>query len=544
MTDRSGGQVLVQGLRNYGVDTAYCVPGESFLAALDAFYEEEEDIRLITCRQEGGATFMAEAYGKLTGNPGICFVTRGPGASNAMVGIHTALQDSTPLLLFVGQVARSDLGREAFQELDYKEVYGGVAKTVFDINDANDIPEILESAWIAALSDRPGPVVISLPEDMLTDRVSVEDRPRPVIHYHSPTDSAVSEFQNRLLNSRQPVLLSGGAGWTPGASQLLREFSEKHNVPVVTAFRRQDTFDNHHANYIGELGLKPNPDLVKYVQDADLFIALGPRIGDITTSGYTIFNVPEFDGDNPDKLVHIFPDKNELNSVYKTTLGIHAHPELFLAAVSEIPARNVQSDSDLQVMRKSYLDFVDLPRNVGSDVRMDLVTAKLRELLPSDAIITNGAGLCSAWAQRNMQFSTYPSQLAPTNGTMGYGAPAAIAAKLEHPARTVVSFNGDGCFLMNGQELATAVQYKAGVIFLVIDNSSYGTIRAHQEQHYPGRRVATDLQNPDFATLARAYGAHGATVTETQDFETAFLEILEKTQNTSLPGLIHIVTDY
>ncbi len=543
MQARTGGQVLIDGLRNYAVDTVFCVPGESYLAALDAFYSARDAIRLITCRQEGGAAYMAEAYGKLTGRPGICFVTRGPGAANAMIGIHTAFQDSTPLLLFIGQVARADIGREAFQELDYTKVYAGVAKRVIDLRRADDIPELLAAAWQTALGGRPGPVAVVLPEDMLTDTVTVDDWPEPIIAPSLPDAEALRQFAALLHACARPVLLCGGAGWTARCSELLRQLSDRQALPVVTAFRRQDSFDNLHPHYIGELGLAPSPRLVECVKQADLLITVGARLGDITTAGYTLFPVPGFDPSGRCRLVHVHIDAGELNSVYRAQLAIPSHPETFLEAALALPVRPQPQRERIAVARRHYIDFVTQPRNPQSQLGMDRITAYLRRHLPENCTITNGAGNCSTWAQRHMQFRRYPSQLAPTNGSMGYGVPAAIAAGLLRPDELIISFNGDGCYLMNGQELATAVQYGLSIIFLVINNRSYGTIRSHQQRHYPGRPIATQLHNPDFAQLAVAYGAHGVRVDRAEQFPAAFEHAVDWMKRHKKPALIELYAD-
>ncbi len=538
---RSGGEILIDGLINHGTNKIFCVPGESYLAALDALYDRQNQIQIITCRQEGGAAYMAEAWGKLTGQPGICFVSRGPGASNAMIGIHTAFQDSTPLLLFIGQIARADVGREAFQELDFKQVYGGVAKNVITIRDASRIPEQLGQAWQIATSGRPGPVVVELPEGMLTDQVEVDDLiPGELVH-GAPSTESIDQLANWLALSENPVLLCGGAGWTPRASAYLRQFAEKQSLPVATAFRRTDSFDNTHSNYIGELGIAPNPALVKQVRSADLVIVVGPRLGDMTTSGYSIFDVPDRKNQNSaEKLVHVHVGAEEINSVYRADLGIVSHPEQFLKAACEIPESAIDRSEIISNGNNNYLAYLTEPRNIDASLRMDRVAEILRNRLPADAIITNGAGNYTNWAQRHYQFRQPGTQLATTNGSMGYGVPSAVAAKLLRPDSIVISFSGDGCFLMNGQELATAVQYQLNIVFLVVNNNSYGTIRTHQQRHYPGRPVATALQNPDFAALAEAYGASGTVVTETDQFASAF----EAALNAGRPALIELQTDY
>lgn len=540
-TKRSGGRVLVDGLAANGVKHVFCVPGESYLGALDAFYDHRRRIRLIVCRQEGGAAYMAEAYGKLSGQPGIAFVSRGPGAANAMIGIHTAFQDSTPVLLFIGQNPRNERGREAFQELDYGRVYGGVAKAVFRIEQAETIPRQLFDAWAAAISDRPGPVVVELPEDMLRDEVVVADFETPVRPVAVPPAEAVARFSAMLQKSERPVVIFGGAAWTPRANRALAEFSEKHCLPVACAFRRQDMFDNTHPHYVGELGIAPNPALVDLVKKADLVVALGARLGEMTTSGYTLFEVPEFDSSGRQKLVHVFPSPAELNSVYRAELGIACDAEAFLGAVETIPANGAHHagrTARITAARRACLGFMRQPRNRGAPLRMDKIMTFLRRRLPADSVIANGAGNYTVWAQRNHQFRRPKTQLAATNGSMGYSVPAGIAAKILRPQATVVSFSGDGCFLMNGQELATAVQYGLNVIFLVVNNNCYGTIRTHQERHFPGRPVATALDNPDFAALARAHGAFGATVKQTDEFENAF----EQAVGANRPAVIEIQT--
>lgn len=529
---RSGGQVLVDGLIAYQVQHVFCVPGESYLAALDAFYDHRQRVQLIVCRQEGGAAYMTEAYGKLSGQPGVCFVSRGPGAANAMIGVHTAFQDSTPMLLFIGQNPRNERGREAFQELDYAVVYGGVAKAVLRIERAEDIPQQLRNAWATAISDRPGPVVIELPEDMLRDEVMVADCQKPLRPIKTPAAESLARFGELLQQSARPMVIFGGAAWTPETNQRLAAFSIKHRVPVACAFRRQDMFDNTHPHYVGELGIAPNPALVELVKDSDLIIALGARLGEITTSGYTLFETDEwasaFAPHGTQKLVHVFPAAAELNSVYRAELGVDCDAITFLNAAAAIPATAADPaersprQQRIGTARRAYIDFMQQPRDAGAPVRMDKIMTFLRDRLPADSILTSGAGNYTIWAQRNYQFSRPKTQLAATNGSMGYGAPAALAAKLLHPQSLVVSFSGDGCFLMNSQELATALQYRLNIIFLILNNQCYGTIRTHQERHYPGRPIATALNNPDFAALARAYGAFGACVRRTDEFEHIF----------------------
>jgi acetolactate synthase-1/2/3 large subunit len=539
-TPRSGGEVLIDGLIGFGATRLFCVPGESYLAALDALHDRSDKLDVITCRQEGGASYMAEAHGKLTGKPGICFVSRGPGASNAMIGIHTAFQDSTPMLLFIGQVSRSDIGREAFQELNFREVFGAVAKKVIRIDDARRIPELLAQAWNTATSGRPGPVVVELPEDMLTDMVTVEDALPTDIPLPAPNPKSMTQLATLLGEADNPVLIVGGAGWTPGATAALQTFVDNQNLPVATSFRRSDSFDNTHPNYIGELGLAPNPKLVERIKQADLLIAVGPRIGDMTTAGYTTLEVPDRKSClSGQKLVHVHISADEINTVFRSDLGIVSQPENFFIEACKMAKCTKDHTATITKANRIYLDFLTEPRFENAAMRMDRVSEFLRGRLPGNSIITVGAGNFSVWGQRHYQFRQPRTQLGSTNGSMGYGVPSAIAAKLAHPESLVVSFSGDGCFMMNGQELATAVQHGANVVFLVVNNGCYGTIRTHQERHYPGRPSATRLENPDFAALARAYGAFGAVVRQTAEFE----KIFEQAVSSNKPALIEIQTD-
>ena len=526
---RSGGRALVDGLIANGVRNVFCVPGESYLGALDAMYAHRAQLRVIACRQEGGAAYMAEAHGKLTGEPGVCFVSRGPGASNAMIGVHTAFQDSTPMLLFIGQIPRAERGREAFQELDYARVYDGVAKRVMRVDSAEQIPQTLHDAWQSAIDRRPGPVVIELPEDTLTETCQVNDCAKPTRASCAPPPSSVATFSTLLDAAERPLIIFGGAAWTPRASILLRAFIEKHRLPAACAFRRQDMLDNTHPHYVGELGIAPNPELVRMVDDADLIVALSARLGEMTSGGYTLFDVPQFDARARRKLIHIFAERAELNAVYRAELGIACDAESFLQGVAGIPPRRQRDDDDARIARahQSYLDFMNQPRDEHRALRMDKIMQWLRARLAADDIITCGAGNYTAWAQRNYQFRQPRTQLACTNGSMGYAVPAAIAAKLHRVDAKVVSFSGDGCFLMNGQELATAMQHRLAIVFIVLNNRCYGTIRAHQQRHYPRRPIATALRNPNFAELARAHGAFGAQVSRTEEFAPTFEQALD-----------------
>ncbi len=535
VTERSGGQILVDQLKVHGADTAFCVPGESYLDVLDALYDARDQIRLIVCRQEGGAAFMAEAYGKLTGRPGICFVTRGPGATNSSIGVHTAYQDSSPMILFIGQVGGDVVEREAFQEMDYRRVFGQMAKWVAQIDRAERIPEFLSHAFHVAVSGRPGPVVLSLPEDMLVSRSPVPDaRPYARVKAH-PGSADLDELRGMLEASSKPLVILGGGDWTAQACQDIRAFVEANNLPATCSFRRQDLLDNRHPNYCGDVGIGINPRLAERVRSADLILAIGPRLGEMTTGGYTLFGVP----DARKRLVHVHPGPEELGRVYRADLMINSGmPQFARLAATLAP---VDSSRWRDWTHAAHADYIANLAHGAMAGAVDLgeIMAFLRKRLPQDAIVTNGAGNYSGWVQRFYQYTGYRTQLAPTNGAMGYGVPSAIAAKVVHPERFVVSFSGDGCFLMNGQELATAVQYRLPVLFIVINNGMYGTIRMHQEREYPARVYATALENPDFAALARAYGLHGETVSATAEFTPAF----ERAVSSGKPALLELRID-
>ena len=515
---RSGGRILIDALRIHGVDTVFCVPGESFLAAIDALHDASADIRLVVCRQEGGAAHMAEAHGKLTGRPGVCFVTRGPGAANASIGIHTARQDSTPLVMFVGQVARGHLGREAWQEVEFRHMYGHIAKWVDQIDDPARIPEAVSRAFHTACAGRPGPVVLALPEDMLEEAAQVADCPPYARTQAWPAPADMQALSARLAAAERPLLILGGGGWTGEATADIARFAESHRLPVVCAFRRQDLFDNRRELYAGEAGLAMNPLLAERIRQADLIVAAGPRLGEASTNGYTLLDVPR----PAQTLVHVHADPEELGHVYHADLAINAGPAGFAAAAAALPAPAAIPWAEwAAAARADYLANLQ-PGPMPGPVDLGAVMVWLRERLPADAILTNGAGNYTMWVQRFYQYRGLRTQLAPTSGTMGYGLPAAVAAKLAHPDRPVLCFAGDGCFLMNGQELATAVKYGLGIVVIVVNNGIYGSIRMHQERHYPGKVYATDLANPDFRLLAQAYGAHGERVERTEDFAPAF----------------------
>lgn len=515
---RTGARVLIDQLRIHGADTVFCVPGESYLAALDAFYDVREQTRLIVCRQEGGAAYMADAYGKLTGRPGICFVTRGPGATNASVGVHTAFQDSTPMILFIGQVERDFLKRGAFQELDFTRMYGEMAKWVAQIDDARRIPEFVARAFATATSGRPGPVVLALPADMLRDEVTVADADRYMPVQAHPGDADMERLREMLSGARRSMMVLGGSTWTAQAASDLMAFAEANRLPATVAFRRQDRFDNLHPCYAGDLGIGPNPKLAARIGEADLIIAIGTRLSEATTGGYTMFNIPR----PRQKLVHVHPGADELGRVYHAEVAINAGVAQFAAAAKALaPVDSSRWAAATEAAHRDYLQYNAPVPNPGALQMAEIVTA-IRDQLPPDTIVANGAGNYSGWVHRFWRFRQFGTQLAPTSGSMGYGVPAAVAAAIANPGRTVLSFSGDGCFLMNGQEIATAMQYGAAPIFFVINNGMYGTIRMHQEREYPARVSGSMLANPDFAALARAYGLHAETVERTADFASAF----------------------
>jgi acetolactate synthase I/II/III large subunit len=532
---RTGGQTLVDNLLLQGVDLAFCVPGESFLEVLDAMYDVRDRMRLIVCRQEGGAAYMAEAYGKLTGRPGIVFVTRGPGASNAAIGIHTAQQDSTPLIVFIGQVGSDFKDREAFQEIDYARMYGGIAKWVTQIDRADRIPEYVAQAFRVALSGRPGPVVLSLPEDMLATAAEAVDSPRVVIAGVAPSPQQLAQLRDLLARARNPLVVAGGGGWNVKACADLRRFIEANALPIASAFRNQDVFDNMHPNYAGEVGIGVNPKLVARVRDADVLLVIGERLGEMVTGGYTLLAAPT----PKNTLIHIHPDAVELGRLYHPTMAIQSSMSAATAALAAMPPLTAPAWRESARLAHDEYAAWQVPKQMVGTLDLWQVVATLRARLPDDAILTNGAGNYTVWLHRLFRYRGYRTQLAPYNGAMGYGVPAAVAAKLVHPERVVVSWNGDGCFQMNGQEIATAVQYGASVVFIVVDNGMYGTIRMHQERQHPGRVVGTDLVNPDFAALARAHGALGEMVTETSEFAPA----LERALDAGRPALLHLRID-
>jgi acetolactate synthase-1/2/3 large subunit len=531
---RTGGEILVDQLVVHGVEHAFCVPGESYLAALDAFYDR--NIALTVCRQEGGAAMMAEALGKATGRPGICFVTRGPGATNASPGLHIARQDSTPLILFVGQIAREMREREAFQELDFRAVFGSIAKWATEIDDPARIPEFVSRAFHTATSGRPGPVVVALPEDMLTERVTVPDAPAFVPVETSPGPFEMAKLQELLRSAERPVMLLGGSRWSADACSALARFAERFALPVATTFRRGHLFDALHPCYAGDLGIGPNPKLLARIKAADLVLLVGGRLGEMPSQSYTLFDIP-----GPQTaFVHVHPGAEELGRVYKPQLAIHASPTAFAAALEGLePPKEIKWRDAIKVAHADYLAWTEKATDQPGGVNLGAVMVWLRENLPPDAIITNGAGNFAGWVHRFFRFRRFAQHIAPTAGSMGYGVPAAVGMKRLYPDRPVVCIAGDGDFLMNGQEFATAVQYDLPVIIVVADNSTYGTIRMHQEREYPGRVVATDLRNPDFAAYARAFGGVGVTVEKTADFAAAY----RQAEKSGKPAIVHLKID-
>ncbi len=519
---RTGGRILVDALLVQGVERVFCVPGESFLAALDAFHDVRERIDLVVCRQEGGAAFMAEAHGKVTGEPGICFATRGPGATNASIGVHTASQDATPMILFIGQVAREARGREAWQEVDFRQMFGGMAKWVDQIEDVSRIPEYINRAFHVATSGRPGPVVLALPEDMLEEVAVVADCPRYRKARACPDSADLQALGGLLSEARKPLLVLGGGGWTTEACANIARFAERFHLPVACAFRRQGLFDNRHPLYAGEAGLGMDPNLAQRIRDADLIVSVGARLGETSTQGYTLLNVPR----PRQRFVQVHPDPQEIGKVYHSDLAFTCGMPGFAAAAAALPApASTPWRAWADAAGADYRRHLE-PTAMPGPVDLGRVMVHLRNTLPPDSVICNGAGNYTLWVQRFYPYRGLGTQLAPCSGTMGYGLPAAIACKLAHPGRTVVSFAGDGCFLMTGQELATAMQYRANVIVVVVNNGMYGSIRMHQERHHPGRVVGTELINPDFAELARVYGAHGEVVEHTDGFAAAWQRAL------------------
>ncbi|MBO67919.1 MAG: thiamine pyrophosphate-binding protein [Acidiferrobacteraceae bacterium] len=531
---RSGGQILVDALRQHGTTHIFCVPGESYLPVLDALIDEQT-ISTVVCRHEGGAAMMADAYGKLTHRPGICFVTRGPGAANAVAGLHIAAQDSTPMILFVGQVPTNFIGREAFQEVDFKSMFDLLAKRVERVTDVKRIPEILSRAFHTANNGRAGPVVVELPEDVLRAQ-GVVDQVKPFVRVEaSPGIEEMERFCHLLKNAKKPVVIVGGRGWSPRSRTIFQNFISAWNLPVAAAFRYQDVYDNTSRQYIGDVGIGINPKLKEAIISSDLLIAVCIRLGEITTSNYRIINAP-----TPcHPLVHIYPSIEELGSVYSADLYVNAGPNRFAEALEKLrpPVRYAWSSWSKE-LHDNYLSWTR-PSKQTSRIHLGEIVKSLEKELGSKAVITNGAGNYTTWLHRYYRYSLPGSQLAPTSGSMGYGLPAAIVAKLLHPQCVSIALAGDGCFLMTSQELATAVKYDLSVTIIVVNNEMYGTIRMHQEINYPERISGTDLVNPDFCQLARAYGAYAERIDTTNQF----LPALRRAIKFSGPSLIEIITD-
>lgn len=530
-----GGSVLIDALAAQGVSRIFCVPGESYLAALDALFDA--NIETIVARQEGGATMMAEAHGKLTGKPGIAFVTRGPGATNAASGVHVAFQDSTPMVLFIGQVATDQRDREAFQEVDYRAMYDPLAKWVAQIDRVDRIGEYVSRAFHVAQSGRPGPVVLALPEDVLSTELDERPAAPPpaTLATAAPSAAEVTHVATLLSQAQRPFVIVGGGSWNGEAAIGLGEFAERAHVPVGTSFRCQDYLDNRHPNYAGDVGIAPNPALAKTIDEADLILALGPRLGEMTTGGYTLLTPPK----TSQKLIHVHADANELGRVYHPDVAIACRPAQIAIALAETclpPTRD--RIGYVRECRTAY-EAWQVPQVTVGDLRMENVISHLNTVLPNDAIMTNGAGNYAAWLHRYYRYRSWRTQLAPTSGSMGYGLPAAIAAKLETPDIDVICLAGDGCLQMVIQEFGTAIQYGANVVVLVANNGVYGTIRMHQHRTYPGRPSGTELRNPDFAALARAYGGYGATVTRDEDFPDA----LSAARAAGVPAIIDMKID-
>jgi acetolactate synthase-1/2/3 large subunit len=532
---RLGGHILVDQLVAQGVEHVFCVPGESYLAVLDGLHDASIDVTV--CRQEGGAAMMADAHGKLTGKPGICMVTRGPGASNALAGIHIAQQDSTPLILFVGQIERGMREREAFQEMDYRAVFGTQAKWVTEIDQVERIPEIISRAFHVATSGRPGPVVIALPEDMLVEYAEVADAPRYSVIETAPTTEQMHALAQLLAGAKRPLAILGGSRWSAQAVDHFSQFAQQWQLPVAVQFRRQMLFPVDHPCFVGDIGLGSNPQLLNYAKEADLILLVGGRMSEIASQSYTLLSIPV----PTQTLVHVHPDSSELNRVYRADLGIQVSPVAFAQACTGLAVSSEPAWLPaLEQLRASYLDWTDPTRiSHPGNFQMGRVMAYLRETLPDDAIMCNGAGNYATWLHRFHRFTRYGTQLAPTSGSMGYGLPAAVGAKRIAPDRSVICFAGDGCFMMHGQEFATAVQYNLPIIVLVIDNCMYGTIRMHQERSYPGRPSATQLKNPDFAAYAKAFGGHGERVETTEQFAPAFQRALASGK----PAILHCLLD-
>ncbi len=514
---RHGGRILADALVAQGVKLAFGVPGESYLPVLDGLHDLREQLSFIVCRQEGGAAYMAEAYGKLTGEPGVLFVTRGPGASNGAVGVHTGFQDSTPMVVFIGQVGNEFAEREAFQEMDYRRMYGQMAKWVAQIDRVERIPEYVSHAFHTATAGRPGPVVLALPEDTLFAEAAVADVPRHHVVRPCVSSTEIKQLETLLRGAQRPFVLLGGGGWTREACRKLQGWIENAGLPVGTSFRCQDLFDNRSSNYAGDVGIGINPKLAQRVKEADVLLVIGARLGEMTTSAYTLVDAPL----PKQTLVHVHAGAEELGRVYRPALAVNSGYPQFVDELVKLDIENPAWRERTAQARDEYLEWTE-PRPMPGNLQYGQVIRWLSDKLPEDTIIAGGAGNFAGWLHRHFRYKGFRTQLGPTNGSMGYGYPAAVAAKLALPARNVIAVCGDGDFLMNGQEIATAAQYGAAFVALVVNNGLYGTIRMHQEREYPGRVFGTDLRNPDFAAYARAFGGHGETVERTEQFAPAF----------------------
>jgi acetolactate synthase I/II/III large subunit len=530
---RHGGKILADALAAQGVKLAFGVPGESYLPVLDGLHDLQDRLRFVICRQEGGASYMAEAYGKLTGEPGVLFVTRGPGATNGAIGVHTGLQDSTPMVVFIGQVPNEFAEREAFQEIDYRRMYGQMAKWVGQIDRVERIPEYVSRAFHTAMAGRPGPVVLALPEDTLFSEAAVADVPKYHVVRSAPAPSEIEQVKRLLQAAKQPFVLIGGGGWSRAACLRLQKWIETNGLPVGTSFRCQDLFDNRSPHYAGDVGIGINSKLAQRIKEADVLLVIGARLGEMTTSAYSLVEAPM----PQQTLIHVHSGAEELGRVYRPALAINSGMTQFVEAIEKLQFDGLWKARTEQA-RKEFLEWTQ-PRPMPGQVQYGEVIRWLSDRLPEDAIIAGGAGNFAGWLHRHFRYKGFRTQLGSTNGSMGYGYPAAVAAKLAEPSRTVFALCGDGDFLMTGQEIATAVQYGANFVAVVVNNGLYGTIRMHQEREYPGRVYGTELRNPDFAAYARAFGGHGETVERTADFAPAF----ERAVASGKPAIIELKID-
>ena len=536
---RNGGQILIQQLCTHGVKRVFLVPGESYLPCIDALYDHQETIQAVVCRQEGGAAYMAEATGKLSGEPGICFVTRGPGACNASIGVHTAFQDSTPMILFVGQVGNDFCEREAFQEIDYRQMFGPMTKWVAQIDRTDRIPEYIARAFSIATSGRPGPVVLALPEDVLWGKAVVPDMPRYCRAHSSPSLQDMEQMGALIEAAERPLMIVGGSGWTPAAAADLQKFAEHFSLPVGVAWRRLECFDQHHPNFVGHVGWSMTEELRARVRDADVLLAVCTRLGEASTEGYSVVQSPQ----PKQKLIHVYPDASELGRVFLPTQAIVADPAGFARAAADLTPRQLPRwASATQKGHRQYLDSLE-PLPSPGPMSLDVAAAHVNTQLPADACVTVGAGNYALYPHRYRQFAGLGSSLAPAVGAMGYGLPAAIAAKLNNRERTVVCYAGDGCFQMNFQELGVAMQHRLGIIILVFNNGIWGTIRAHQEREFPGRTIALGFDNPDFTQIVQGYHGYGEVVRDNTEFASAFERARQFTEKENLPALLEIRYD-